>query len=39
MCGEVGGGVVHRLSNRSGVENVGNRSGVLAHLTVGVPHV
>jgi hypothetical protein len=31
MCGEAGGGVEHGLSNRSGVENVGNRSGVSAH--------
>jgi hypothetical protein len=39
MCGEAGGGVEHGLSNRSGVENVGDRSGVSTHLTVGVPHV
>jgi hypothetical protein len=39
MRGEAGGGVEHGLSNRSGVENVGDRSGVSAHLTVGVPHV
>ena len=39
MYGEAGGGVGHRLSNRSGVENVGNRSRVSAHSTVGVLHV
>jgi hypothetical protein len=39
MCREVGGGVEYGLSNRSGVENVGDRSGVSAHSAVGVPHV
>ena len=34
--GEAGGGVEHGLSDRSGVEKAGERSGV---PTVGVPHV
>lgn len=36
--GEAGGGVGHGLSDRSGVEIVGDRSGVRALPTVGVPH-
>jgi hypothetical protein len=39
MCGKAGGRVEHGLSNRSGVENIGSRSGVSAHSTVGVLHV
>jgi len=39
MYGEAGGGVEHGLSDRSGVEKAGERSGVLALPTVGVPHV
>ena len=38
-CGETGGGVGQGLSDRSGVENVGDRSGVLALSFVGVPQV
>ena len=37
-CGERGGGVGHGLSDSSGVEDAGDRYGVLAHSLVGVPH-
>ena len=37
-CGEVRGGVGHGLSDKSGVENVGEKSGMSVHSVTGVPH-
>ena len=39
ICGEIGGGVGQGLSDSSGVEEVGDRSGVRALSFVGVPHI